>query len=93
MPQVRFKVPGTLAPFVGGGREFQVQAATLLEALEAAKARYPLLGHHLEDEAGIRRPNVNFYYNDTDFRALGSLELPVADGDRVTILPAMSGGG
>jgi molybdopterin converting factor small subunit len=92
MAQVTFKVAGMLAPFTGQRREFHVEASTLAEALEQAKALYPMLGHHLEDEAGARRPNVNLYYNGKDLRALGSLERPVVDGDQVVILSAMSGG-
>ena len=35
---------------------------------------------------------MNVYLNDEDVRFLGGLETPVADGDTVTVLPAVAGG-
>jgi molybdopterin converting factor small subunit len=35
---------------------------------------------------------VNVYLNDEDVRFLGGLETPVAEGDAVTVLPAVAGG-
>ena len=35
---------------------------------------------------------VNIYVNDEDVRFTGGLEAPIADGDNVTILPAVAGG-
>jgi len=35
---------------------------------------------------------INVYVNDEDVRYLGSLETAVADGDVVSILPAVAGG-
>ncbi len=35
---------------------------------------------------------VNVYVNDEDVRFAGGLEAAVADGDTVTILPAVAGG-
>jgi molybdopterin synthase sulfur carrier subunit len=35
---------------------------------------------------------VNIYVNDEDVRFLGSLDAKLADGDNVTILPAVAGG-
>jgi sulfur-carrier protein len=36
---------------------------------------------------------VNVYLNDEDVRFLGGLDAPVNDGDTVTVLPAVAGGG
>ena len=35
---------------------------------------------------------MNVYVNDEDVRFAGGLDAPVADGDNVTILPAVAGG-
>ena len=43
------------------------------------------------DDGGLHR-FINVYLNDEDVRYLGSLETPVADGDTVSILPAVAGG-
>jgi len=55
------------------------------------EARYPGIGDRLVDEQGLRR-FVNVYLNDEDVRFTGGLDTAVADGDSVTILPAVAGG-
>ena len=35
---------------------------------------------------------MNVYKNDEDVRFLGGLATPLADGDAVTVLPAVAGG-
>ena len=45
----------------------------------------------IADDGGLHR-FINVYLNDEDVRYLGSLETPVADGDTVSILPAVAGG-
>jgi len=35
---------------------------------------------------------LNIYVNDDDVRYIGVLEAPVADGDDITLLPAVAGG-
>ena len=44
------------------------------------------------DDGGLRR-FVNVYLNDEDVRFLAGLDTPVKDGDTVTVLPAVAGGG
>ena len=50
-----------------------------------------LKGRLLTPEGGLHR-FVNIYVNDEDVRFLGALDAKVADGDSVTILPAVAGG-
>jgi molybdopterin converting factor small subunit len=45
----------------------------------------------ISDDGGLHR-FINVYLNDEDVRYLGSLETEVADGDTVSILPAVAGG-
>jgi sulfur-carrier protein len=44
------------------------------------------------DEEGELRRFVQTYVNDEDVRFLGGIETPLADGDEVSILPAVAGG-
>lgn len=46
----------------------------------------------ITDEGQLHR-FVNIYINDEDIRYLGQLDTPVKDGDVVSILPALAGGG
>jgi molybdopterin converting factor small subunit len=50
-----------------------------------------LRGRLVGDDGQLNR-FVNVYVNDEDVRFLGGIQTPVADGDVVTILPAVAGG-
>jgi molybdopterin synthase sulfur carrier subunit len=67
------------------------KGATLQELIDDLEAGHPGLKDRLIDKGALRR-FVNVYLNDEDVRFLGGLETPVADGDTVTVLPAVAGG-
>ena len=92
MPQVTFQLPSVLGPMVGARREVRVEADTLAGALEALVAELPALGTHLFDESGGLRQHVLCLHNGANTRWLDGMDHPVADGDTLTILQAVSGG-
>jgi len=53
---------------------------------------HPGVKPQLFNEDGTLHKFLNVYVNDDDVRYLGGLEAPVADGDEVTLLPAVAGG-
>lgn len=55
-------------------------------------ARYPALGPRLRDADGQPYAFVTFYLNDDDIRFRGGFAAPLADGDEVTVVPAIAGG-
>lgn len=85
-------LPALLAQCVGGAAEVQVQAETLAGALDALVRGYPLLRVHLYDDAGLQRQHVLILYNGQSIRWFPSLDLPLADGDTISILQLVSGG-
>src|SRR5204862_252953 len=66
---------------------------TLGEAVADVAARFPALGPRLRDKDGNPYPFVVFYLNDEDVRFRGGFAAPVQDGDEVTVIPAIAGGG
>jgi len=58
----------------------------------ASGAAHPGLGDSLIDETGQLHRFVNVYRNDDDIRYLDQLDTKVADGDVISILPAVAGG-
>ena len=92
MPSVTVELPSLLAPVAGGAASVAVRGATITEALASLVERYPALDVHLFDETGRLRRHVLCFHNDTNTRWLDSLDVPVADGDTITILQAVSGG-
>jgi molybdopterin converting factor small subunit len=55
------------------------------------EAQFPGIADRLVDAGSLRR-FVNIYINDEDVRFLGGIDAEVADGDNVTVLPAVAGG-
>ena len=88
---VEVRIPTILRPYTGGDKNVTAEGATLGALIIDLDVRYPGIRERIVDEQGLRR-YVNLYLNDEDVRFLGGLDTPVADGDSVTILPAVAGG-
>lgn len=90
--KISVNLPSLLASKIGGNRDVEVHAATLTECLENLIKDFPLLKTHLYEEDGTQRPHVLFFYNEENTRWLENLDIPLKEGDRVTVLQAVSGG-
>ena len=86
------RVPAMLRPTVGGERSVAADGRTLRELIDNVDQRHPGFAGQLLDPDGQQRSFVNIYVNDEDVRYLGGLETPVAEGDVISILPAVAGG-
>jgi molybdopterin converting factor small subunit len=76
-----------------GSMTVRAAGGTLREVLAELDGAYPgLRGQLLTPEGGLHR-FINVYVNQEDVRFLQGLETRVAEGDLVTILPAVAGGG
>ena len=91
MARVTLEVPTLLAPLLGGARRVPLEADTLARALEALRA-HAALGRHLFDEQGRVRQHILVFHNETSTRWLESLDVPLRDGDVLTVMQAVSGG-
>ncbi len=89
---VTVRVPTQLRPLTGGAGEVQVSGTTVGEVLKAVDAAHPGIGERLFDDAGQLRRFVNVFVADEDVRFLDGLETPVADGQTLSIVPAVAGG-
>ncbi|GLX01260.1 MoaD/ThiS family protein [Microtetraspora sp. NBRC 16547] len=88
---IEVRIPTILRTYTGGAKAVDATGVTLDELIGDLESRHPGLKDRLVDGAGLRR-FVNVYLNDEDVRFLGGLSTPVADGDTVTVLPAVAGG-
>ncbi len=86
------RVPGMLVPFAEGASRIEVDARTVREALEALRRRYPRLVDQILGPDGDVLPTINLFVNEEDIRGLGGLDAPLAPGQELTIVPALSGG-
>jgi molybdopterin converting factor small subunit len=88
---IEVRIPTILRSYTSGAKSVQGSGSTLGELLVNLDAEHGGLRERLVDGESLRR-FVNVYLNDEDVRFLGGLETPVADGDTVTVLPAVAGG-
>ncbi len=89
---VTVRVPTALRALTGGQAEVPVDGATVGEALSALDAAHPGFGSRLFDDAGNLRRFVNVFLGDEDIRVLGGLATAIADGQTISIIPAVAGG-
>ncbi len=85
-------LPGMLATCAGGEQTVTVEAETLPGSVDALLQAYPLLKVHLFREDGTLREHVMLLYNDQSFDWLDSTDIPLKEGDRLTVLQLVSGG-
>lgn len=88
---IEVQIPTILRTYTGGEKTVTADGATLADLVADLDEKYPGLKDRVTDDAGLRR-FVNVYLNDEDVRFLDGLATTVADGDSVTILPAVAGG-
>jgi molybdopterin synthase sulfur carrier subunit len=89
---VEVRLPTLLRAHADGASSVSADGATVGEVFTDLIARYPGLSGNLVDDEGGLHKFVNVYRNDDDIRYLDQLDTKVADGDTISILPAVAGG-
>ncbi len=88
---VEVRIPTILRKHTGGAKAVEAKGSTLREVVDELDANHPGLKGAIVTDGEIHR-FINIYLNDEDIRFSGALETPVADGDVISILPAVAGG-
>ncbi len=86
MPVVRLRSP--LRQLAGNRADHALPGATVAELLRALEREQPALGGWIVDERGAVRRHITVFVNGER----GSGDTPLGAGDRVDVLPAISGG-
>ena len=92
MASISISVPGLLRDCIGGAARADLVAATAAGAVQAMLEKFPKLRVHLYDEDGNMREHVFLALNGTSVRRGDGLDIPLADGDRLDVVQAVSGG-
>jgi molybdopterin converting factor small subunit len=89
---VTVHVPTPLRKYCGGASDVAVDGANLRDALHVIEGRFRDLYGSVCDETGAIRRHVNVFVNGANVKDGKGLDTPLAPGDAVMILPAVSGG-
>ena len=89
---IKVRIPTQLRTLTGGAGEVGVEGATVGEVLKALDATHAGFAERLFDETGELRRFVNVFVADEDVRFLEGLATPVAEGQTLSIVPAVAGG-
>jgi len=89
---VTVHIPVVLRHECSDAKELQIEADTVRQALAELKREHPALYRNVCDETGAVRRHVNLFVNNDLFHQLEGLDTPLAAGDELTIMPAVSGG-
>ncbi|MFN3395977.1 MAG: MoaD/ThiS family protein [Thermodesulfovibrionales bacterium] len=89
---VKVRIPTPLQRLTQGKEEVEAEPGTIIEVITDLDRRFPGLGERISEGGKVRR-FVNIYVNEEDIRFLQAENTPVKDGDEVSIVPAIAGGG
>ena len=86
------RIPTPLRKLTGGAEEVQASGKSVGELIGELEKKYPGIKERICDDKGALRRFVNVFVKDEDVRFQKNLDTPVADGDEVSIVPAIAGG-
>jgi molybdopterin synthase sulfur carrier subunit len=86
------RIPTILRTYTGGVSEVNADGSTLAEILTSLESNHPGIRARVLDDTGSLRRFVNVYVGDEDVRFAGGLDTEVAEGAKVSIIPAVAGG-
>ncbi|MEO6859275.1 MAG: MoaD/ThiS family protein [Solirubrobacteraceae bacterium] len=81
-------VRGPLRKLAGGRAEHELKGATVIELLRALEASQPATSGWILDERGLIRRHINVFVNGER----GGEATAVRSGDRIEVIPAITGG-
>ena len=89
---IKVRIPTPLQKLTNGQAEVECGATNVLELVDALEKDFPGMKERLSDGGKIRR-FINIYVNEEDIRFANKEATALKDGDNVSIVPAIAGGG
>ncbi len=90
---VRIALAPLLGERIGGRSAVEAEGRTVAEVLSALARAHPELAGLLWKGEGVPNPYLVIFLNDCNIVELQGLATPVADGDELTVVSALEGGG
>jgi molybdopterin converting factor small subunit len=89
---ITIHIPAVLRACCEGASKLSLSAMSMRAVIEEIERSHPALYRSICDETGAVRRHVNLFVNTWHMRDREGLDTPLAPGDVVTIMPAVSGG-
>ena len=89
---VKVLIPTPLQNLTNNEATVECSATSVQELIEALEKNCPGIKARLCDDNGKPRRFLNFYVNSEDIRFLDGTDTSLADGEEVSIVPAVAGG-
>jgi molybdopterin synthase sulfur carrier subunit len=89
---VKVRIPTPLQRLTNGRADVECGAKNINEMIDALEKDYPGIKERLTEGGKVRR-FINIYVNDEDIRFLNKEETALKDGDSISFVPAIAGGG
>ncbi|MDA8388289.1 MAG: MoaD/ThiS family protein [Nitrospiraceae bacterium] len=89
---VRVRIPTPLQRIAGGKEEVETAPGRIIDIVGELDRRFPGIAERISEGGKIRR-FVNVYVNEEDIRFREGENTVAKDGDEVSIVPAIAGGG
>lgn len=89
---IKVRIPTPLRNLTGGEAEVAATGTTVAELITELEKAYPGIRARICDDNGEVRRFINLFVNEEDIRFLEGTGTGLADGDIVSIIPAIAGG-
>ena len=89
---VKVRIPTPLRKLTKDQAEVDSAGTTIREIVDDLEKQFPGFKERMCDDEGDLRRFVNVYVGEEDIRFMDGLDTKVADGDQVSIIPAVAGG-
>ena len=89
---IMVRIPTPLRRVTNGQDKVQVNGDSVGALIGDLDSQFPGLKERLCDEQGELRNFVNIYVNGEDVRFLDGINSATAEGDEISIVPAVAGG-
>jgi len=90
---IKVRIPTPLQKLTNNQAEVECEGKDVRELIMNLEKKYPGIKNRVYDETDKLRRFINFFVNDKDIRFLQGDKTELKDGDEVSIVPAIAGGG
>ena len=90
---INVRIPQPLQKLTGGKELVVSDGVSVKELIQSLEKDFPGIKERICDESGKLRRFINLYVNEEDIRFQQGDNTALKDGDEVSIIPAIAGGG